>query len=83
MRNNECVTVQKQQLTTLFLFLQLVSVMGLVWLTVCAVQLASAFAFPTMQGKSVTNVHQATMDTQTVLVSGFDPSMSTKRNYNR
>lgn len=46
---------------------RLVSVMGLVWLTVCAVQLASAFAFPTMQGKSVTNVHQATMDTQTVL----------------
>lgn len=46
---------------------RLVSVMVLVWLTVCAVQLASVFAFPTMGGRSVTNVHPATMDTQTVL----------------
>lgn len=69
----------KQQLVTLFLFIQCVSVMGLVWLTVCAVQVANVFAFTTMGGRSVMNVHQATMDTQTVLVSGFDPSMSTNR----
>lgn len=44
-----------------------VSVMALVWLTACAVQVANVFAFPTMGGRSVTNVHPATMDTQTVL----------------
>lgn len=53
---------------TLFLLFQRVSVMGLVWLTVSAVQVDSAFAFPTMGDRSVMNVHQATMDTLTVLV---------------
>lgn len=67
----------KQQQLTLFLFLQCVAVMVLVWLTECAVQVASVFAFPTMGERSVTNVHPATMDTQTVLVSGLHPSMST------
>lgn len=71
---SNCANLQKQQLMTLFLFLQSVSVMGLVWLTVCAVQMASVFAFLTMRDRIVTNVHQATMDTQTVLVSDFDPS---------
>lgn len=43
----------------------------------CAAQVANVFAFPTMEGRSVTNVHLGTMDIQTVLVSGLDPSMST------
>lgn len=69
--------MEKQQLTGLYLFLQHVVVMELVWLTVTAVQVASVFASPTTGGRSVTNVHQASMDTQTVLVSGFGPFMST------
>lgn len=44
-----------------------VSVMGLVWLTMSAVQVDNAFASPTMGDRSVTNVLQATMDTQIVL----------------
>lgn len=67
----------KQQLMILFVFPQRVSVMVLVWPTVCAVQVASVFAFPTMGGRSVMDVHQATMDTQTVLVSVLDACMST------
>lgn len=51
--------------------------MGLAWLTMCAVQVASVFAFPAMGDRSVTHVHRATMDTRTVLVSGLDPFMST------
>lgn len=43
-----------------------VAVMVLVWLTVGAVQVASAFAFPTMGDGSVMYVHPATMDTQIV-----------------
>lgn len=67
----------KHQLTIVFVFPQCVSVMALVWPAVCAVQVASVSAFPTMGGRSVMNVHQATMDTQTVLVSGLDACMST------
>lgn len=43
----------------------------------CVVQVANAFAFLTMEGKSVTNARLDTMDIQTVLVSGLHPSMST------
>lgn len=46
-----------------------VSVMALVLPTVRAVQVATVFAFPTTRGRSVTNVHPATMDTQTVLAA--------------
>lgn len=46
-----------------------VSVMGLAWLTMCAVQVASVFAFPAMGDRSVTHVHRATMDTRTVLLA--------------
>lgn len=44
-----------------------VAVVEPVWLTVAAVQVASVFASTTMGGRSVTHVHQASMDTQTVL----------------
>lgn len=69
--------MEKLQLISLFLFLQHAAVMELVWLPVTAVRVASVFAFPTMGAMSVMNVHQASMDIQTVLVSGFGPSMST------
>lgn len=62
------------------LFPQSVSVMALVLPTVRAVQVATVFAFPTTRGRSVTNVHPATMDTQTVLVSGPEPCMSSSVN---
>lgn len=71
-RNNKYL---EYQLTPLFLFPQRVSVMGLVWPTVSAVQVDSVSACPTLGGKSVMGVLQATMDTQTVLVSGSDPSI--------
>ena len=67
-------TSPHQQLISLFFFFQRVSVMVLVWLRVCAVQVASVFAFPTTEGSSAMNVHPGTMDTQTVLVSGLHPS---------
>lgn len=46
--------------------------MELVWLTMCAGTMVSVFAFPTTEARTVMNVHRATMDIQTVLVSGFD-----------
>lgn len=59
---------------TLFLFLQGVFVMVLVWLMGSAGQMANVFAFPTTEDRTVMNVHLVTMDTQNVLVSGFVPS---------
>lgn len=53
--------------TTLSQTARRVSAMALAWLTACAVPVASVFAFPTMGDRSVTNVRQATMDTQTAL----------------
>lgn len=46
-----------------------VSVMALVLLTTCAVPVVSVCAFPTTQDRSVMNVRQDTMDTQTVLLA--------------
>lgn len=53
--------------TTHFLIARLVSVMGLVQLTLLALQTASAFAFPTIWARTVTSVLPVTMDTRTVL----------------
>lgn len=59
-----------------FLFLQSASVMAPVSPTLCALQLASAFVFPTMPAPSATAAHLATTDTRTVLVSWRHPAES-------
>lgn len=60
----------------IYFFPQRVSAMALVLLTVCATPTVSAFASQTTGDGSVMNVHRASMDIRTVLVSGVEPCMS-------